>query len=253
MAKPRKLDEFLQWEPGELTPIIDHGILYEGTRLLFYGRYKSMKSMMIKRMALAISRGENWMGFSTTKGPVIYLQTEIPEALLHKRLKVMTGDEEDGELFIWSEFAMTIEDDAVRLNDALREIRPSVLIIDPVYKFTRSNMLDQQQVSTFTKNIDKVTANFPKMATVLVTHSRKSITDDRDVIQGSDDMLGSVIWSAWADSIIRVQRKTEREFWLNFTLRHAEQELGVRKYLLDPKDISFVPNIETNPEISLNG
>ena len=57
---------------------------------------------------------------------------------------------------------------------------------------------------------------------------------------GSDDMLGSAVFSWWADTVLRLQRKEEKNGQVALTLncdvtRYAEDELESKELVFDRK------------------
>ena len=208
--------------------------------------------MLSLRLALAIAKGESWGGaFSTPNAgaSVLYLQLEDPKIMLHKRIKKMCGGDnptpEDRQtlknLVVWSEHWLKLDSEA-GLNVArhyLEKYRPDVLFIDPVYKILSGNMLDAQSVMLLLDNLDRLVNEFG-VSMVLTSHTRKGLYDD----WGSDDMLGSVFFSAWADSVIKVEREdNSNNVLIKFeVIRHAENVLQPVSLVMDSETLQFSPN-----------
>lgn len=248
MPEPRELQEFLSWTPEPLRPLIGDGVMYEGSKVVLYGRYKSLKSMVAIWLGLALAKGEKWLGHNTTPCSVMYLQLEMPEPMLQKRIKKMLStvtEQTQHSLWLWSEFSLKIDDTEGfnRLAYTIDKFKPEVLIIDPIYKVMRGNLLDARQVQDLLDNIDKLIGQFPTMGCLLVSHSRKAATDGGSA-QGTDDLLGSVLFSAWADSILKVTRKEWGDIEVSYDImRNAEEEMPARLYHFDEATCTFTPPV----------
>ena len=243
MAEPMELDDFLRYQPVPAIPIIGSGLMYSGSRVLLYGKYKTMKSMLALRLALALSRGESWMGFETIKGgcDVMYLQLEIPNPMLQERIRKMllnAGPNPTGhKLYIWTQPTMKLDtpEGYQLLSDMLAKYKPKVLIIDPIYKVVSGDLLSTVHIQKLVDWVDLL-VDTHQLALMMVHHSRKGAYEE----WGSDDMLGSVIFSAWADSILKVERRGSNEIVMHFdVVRHATEELPARIYKVDLTNISF--------------
>ena len=257
--EPRQLGEFLRWKPIYPTPFISGGILYPRNRLMLYGRYKALKSMMFLALGRALACGQSWMGFDTPKEGirVLYLQLEIPELLLHKRMARMelgwsaTGSKRMGEMlrenfYVWTEPYMKLDHEPgiAALRQRIEAIRPAAILIDPVYKIISGNILDPNHIRQFCDNIDVLLGDY-ELSVLLAHHARKSaISEDSSYDLGSDDMLGAAVFSYWADTVIKIAKTGEKNnqigLQLNFdVIRHAEEEIEPKAIVFDREDLMF--------------
>ena len=243
MADPIELHDFLKWTPPKLVPVISDGIMYAGSRVILFGRYKSLKSMLATQMCLAISRGDDWLGFKTTKLKVLYLQLEVPPPQLHNRITKMTHNNngiENQNFWLWYEPSLKLDthNGITKLTHRLEEIRPDVLVIDPVYKV----VTDTNNVTVFIDQIDELKEQFG-LSILMVHHPRKRSNDPKKgekEFGDADDMLGSSIFLDWADSVIRVERESHTEIKVSFDVaRHAENELQPRHFEFDVNTLGF--------------
>jgi len=247
VPEPRDLKEFLSWEPPPLQAVISDGLLFQGSKGVLYGRYKSLKSMLAIYLALAVSKGETWLDFTTPimGASVLYLQLELPEPMLQSRIKKMLqgAEETKQKVWVWSEYSLKLDNEGGwnRLYNYVDAMRPELLIIDPIYKVMQGNILDWRSVQDLLDGIDKLLGHFPSMAVVLVSHTRKQ--GDTEA-RGSDDMIGSSVISAWADSIIKVERKSWGDITVSFDIvRHATKELAPRHFSFDENTMQFLPKL----------
>ena len=237
-----ELSDFLTYTPVLPTPVIGSGLLYTGSRAIIYGKYKSLKSMLAMWCALKISRGERWLSYDTVASDVMYLQLEIPNPMLQSRLiKMISGLPSTlsrHKMWIWTEPTIKLDMEAGygKLDDMLTKYKPKVLIIDPIYKVVSGDLLSTQHIQKFVDWVDTLVDKH-QISVILVHHTRKGAYED----WGSDDMLGSVIFSAWADTIMKIERRQNTEVVIRFdVVRHATEELPPRIYEVDLTKLAFV-------------
>ena len=260
--KPQTLNEFLTWEAPHLDPILGQGLMFRGSKVILYGRYKSLKSMLALRFTLSISNGKSWLGFNTLDDglSVLHLQLEIPHPLLQRRVLRMsttsTGAVESrskAPAYFWTEHVLKLDSnqgfDEIAYN--LEHTKADVLVLDPLYKLIGGDIISPSGVQKFIDNIDQLIADF-NISVLLVSHTRKGIIEDRDW-GNSDDMIGSSYFSNWADTLMRVERdKFGGGINVNFeVVRHAEEELGKRHYELS-NELDFIYQPENMLEMGLN-
>lgn len=245
--EPQTLGEFLAWEPNFPEAILGQGILYAGTKAIVYGKYKSLKSMLVQHLGLCISRGQPWLGIDTPKdgATVLYLQLEIPHPLLKRRIMKMSRGSSwtRKPIVFWTEHFLKLDTPLgmMKLEKYLNQFQPNVLIIDPVYKILSGNILDAHAIQTLLDNMDKLIEKYG-IAIVFVSHTRKPMKD-AEAGWGSDDLFGSMFFSAWADSVIMIERG-DKKLRVKFdVIRHAEGDIEPVVVQIDEK-LSFTPYTE---------
>jgi len=200
--------------------------------------------MLAIRFCVNVSQGKPWIGFTTTKSSVMYLQLELPGAMLQQRIKKMVVVSDPHEpLHVWTEptIKIDLDDGYKRIKEMVAKYHPKVLVIDPIYKIMSGDMLDTRHVQNLVDMIDKLIEE-EKVSIMLVHHTRKGVFEE----SGSDDMLGSVIFSAWADSIIKVIRRKDKEVDIKFdVVRHAQEEIKGRVMKVDLDTLEFTPTGRT--------
>lgn len=254
MADPIELSEFLKWQPEKLEPIISDGILYEGSKAIIYGKYKSLKSMLAIRLGLSIVNGTKWLGFETSPVDVLYLQLEIVAPMLQERLKAMTetsvgkngrvipnsNSKLPKSLWLWTEKTIKIDtqEGFERVSEWVNKLKPKLLIIDPIYKIVSGDLLSTNHIQKLTDWLDSLMDNH-ELSMILVHHSKKGTGDDE---WGTDNMLGSSVFNNWADSIIEIQRHAFDQVVVKFeNIRHAKKEISPRFFQVDLQNLEFNP------------
>lgn len=248
MDEPETLEEILARKLSHPKKLVDSGLLYEKTKMVVYGKYKHLKSMLGLDLAFALASGNDWIGFHTKAegSKVFYLQLEISYGLFRQRLaKAWKGRSEHqqpmdhGNLRFWTQHFLKLDRDAgVHLfNHYVEQHKPDVLVIDPMYKIVSGNLLQQIDVQKVLDNIDLMIAKHG-LSVVIIAHTRKGMMDMGE--WGSDDLIGSSILSAWADTIVKAERKGGDRLDIKFdVVRHAEEELEQREVVFNRETLEF--------------
>lgn len=249
--------EFRAWKPVYPPCVIGDGILYKEGKAFLYGRPKSFKSLLAMYLLTAASEGVPWLGHDTPEEgtKVLYVQAEMPHSLLHKTFFKMWGGWTRGtnnaEPIILPTFATDFQlrldttGGLKSLDKLMEEKKPGLVILDSAYKVMAGDLRDSDAVRHFLNNLDQLIEKH-KIALILMAHSRKATMEENE--WGSDDMHGSVFFSAWADSVIKVTRevtkdgKPTQDLTVDFSVvRYAEELLGEEEVTLDEKTLQFRP------------
>ena len=248
VEEPQSLEEILSQPPDHPRSLVGSGLLYAQTKMVVYGRYKALKSMLGLDLAFSLASGHDWVGFSTpaegTK--VMYLQLEIPYGLLRKRLEKTWQYRQSNQPVLeqpifWTQHWLKLDQSEGfnLVEHFVKKHRPSVLIIDPLYKVISGNLLAAVDVQRVLDNIDILIGRY-NLSVIIISHTRKGIMDMGE--WGSDDLLGSVFLSAWADTVVKVERRSDDRLIIKFdVVRHAEEELEQREVVFDRGTLVFVP------------
>jgi hypothetical protein len=186
----------------------DHGVEYAvegllplGGTAVLAGRPKGGKSTLALSLALAVARGEPFLGRETRKGPVLYLALEgAPRgwtALLRK-LGVTVRD----DLLIC--IGRAPEAAIAWLREEVEKHRPVLVIVDTMQRLLR--VKDGNDYATGSNATDAVIelARWANASLVMLHHSGK--TQRADIV---DEVMGSTAWAAAVDTVL-VLRRSER-------------------------------------------
>ena len=234
------LEELVNWEPPEVTPLISHGILEPETVLLVYGHEKAYKSYLSYSLAFALQTGTPWFSFTTRQCRVLLLQSEIPRRLLRRRLvKFIAGNDlYPRDLMICSERFLKLNDPrgegALKVDALIRDYKPEVVIIDPLYKFLQGDPSSAVDVNNWIEVVERIQAR-NHCAIVIIAHTRKRHFDEEGrSIRGPQELMGSSNFPNWIDGMVEVFRQEHSTVELKFTdMRHAEEELPVLQLHID--------------------
>ncbi|GFP41252.1 replicative DNA helicase [Candidatus Hakubella thermalkaliphila] len=237
------LAQFLSLEIPHSEPLIAGEILPKGGVAFIGGQGKSYKTMLALNMGLSLVQGRSFLGQPIARPVrVLYLQQEMSEASLQKRLKVMASGlpQEALERFVLHRLTDTNlkldQSQGLRELEALiRKEKPEVVFLDPLYKFHNLKENATEEMTRLLDNLDRLRNRY-QISLVIAHHLRKPTLGES---QSSPIQLrGSSVLFAYGDSYLtlandRQKRKGYR--LLSYELRNAEA----------PDDVTIRLNPET--------
>lgn len=122
-------------------PVIVHGILHRGSKLIVGGTSKGRKSWALLDLSLAVATGGEWWGFKCVQGRVLYVNFEIQEPFFEGRAAILVESRRAHlppgvfQAITLRGNLESVEDVAAELIALLRDLEPfALIVIDPVYK-----------------------------------------------------------------------------------------------------------------------
>ncbi len=148
------------------------------------------KSTFARCLALAVATGEPFLDCATTKGPVIYLALEEKRSEVRRHFVDLgaTGEEE-----IHIHAASAPQEAVVELCQRTKELKPVLIVIDPLFKFVR--IRDEKAYAEVCNAIEPLlTLARESGAHVLLSHhsGKMERADATDGILGSTAIFGGV-------------------------------------------------------------
>ncbi len=241
-------NQLIKWQPPYVPSIIEGGILPEKSKLLLYGKYETWKSMLAMHTAFTVAEGRPWFGFKTNKATSYTVQNEIAKKLHRLRIiKYTTGNKISYNAMEYMvifhtdlEFKLDKPYCQSLLEKDLESMRPSLLIVDPVYSNIVGRQTDEYDVGKFLDKINHLSEKYG-MAVILIHHERKSQIVDGSIFRSSEDVFGSAKFLNWCDSAVRTTKLDTHRIELSFEkVRHSET--GTHKSIvveINPKDLTF--------------
>lgn len=123
-----------------IPDLLIEGLLHKGSKLSLGGNSKAFKSWTFLNIALSIATGEPWLGLTTTRAKVLYLNFEIQPAFIHRRLQVLCSARalkpEPGYLDIWNLRGFSAPHTVIipKVIQRAKTLGYGLAIIDPSYK-----------------------------------------------------------------------------------------------------------------------
>jgi len=111
----------------ELPWLID-GLMIRGGISLLAGASKAGKSTITRQLAMAVSRGHEWLGRKVHKGKVLYLALEEQEYMLSHQLKKLGLNKDDNILYHVG--APNIGDLKDNLTQAIEHYKADLIVVD---------------------------------------------------------------------------------------------------------------------------
>lgn len=184
----------ITWKPlGELMsqPVVEVDYLWEGrlamgTTNILVSKPKVGKSTLARNLALAVSRGESFLGVNTQKGSVLYLALE-------ERAEDVTADFRAMGAYGTEDILIADAGMMVSVVAAIRKRRPILVVIDPMIRLVR--ILDANAYAELYAVLGPLIDIARETgACVLILHhsSKTSKSDAIDSPLGSTAMAGAV-------------------------------------------------------------
>ena len=192
--------EDLLAEPEEKVKWLVHDHLPTGGLSLMTAKPKVGKSTLTRCLALAVARGEHWLGSATSQGPVLYLALEEKRSEVRRHFRQMGATPAD-QVFIYTALAPQNGLELLRQEVAWKE--PALVIIDPLFRFTR--VRDSNDYAVVTAALEPLMDLARQSdAHVLVTHHSSKVNRS-----GGDEILGSTALFGSVDTVFSL-RRTDR-------------------------------------------
>ena len=146
------------------------------------------KSTTARCLALAVAKGEDFLGRSTSQGPVVYLALEEKRSEVQAHFARMGALDEE----IYLHFGSSPEDALHGLEAAITTYKPALVIIDPLMRFIR--VRDSNDYAEMTRAMEPLMtmARVSGPHILCVHHAGKGDREGGDSILGSTAIFGSV-------------------------------------------------------------
>ena len=214
------IEELIEYKAAQRKQIISNNILCPQYKMIMYGKGGLYKSLLSLHTMVTIANGGRWFGFQTTKCKTAFMTAEGALEDLQDR----TVDYCDGMKINYKQLKescrLTVERDTkldrgygANLLEAnlLAPFHPEVVIIDPIYAVTSGRMTDEYDVRKFIDEMNRLITTY-NFALILIHHTRKDVIADGEVVEcDEDDLMGSVVWRNWCDTIVKVHSTDRTE------------------------------------------
>jgi hypothetical protein len=160
------------------VPYLIHRLIPEKSRIALVGPAKTGKSFFAFQLALAVAQGLPFLGRSTSKGRVLYLQFDTPDPIWKERLDdlVVNGVDLSGDIVLIRPGTMEKPFDLMSLqsqtmlNKLVNRVEPKLVIIDVLSKI---HHLDGNTERDMRRVWDVLNSIFGDMALMIVHHTTK--------------------------------------------------------------------------------
>jgi len=195
------------------TDWIWDGILPSGGLSLLVAKPKVGKTTLALNLAVAISKGEDFLGRKTQQAPVVYLALEEKRSEAQKKIKALGVTDEP----LYFHFGSAPHEAIKEVSPLIKETRAGLLVIDVLQKFVRvKDLNDYAQVTRALEPL-MATARLDNCHILLTHHAGKSDRQDGDDILGSTGLLGGV------DTSVHIKKRDQRRTF--FTIQRYGEDV----------------------------
>lgn len=199
-------------EDPPLDPVLIDGILRQGHKMIITSASKAGKTFLVLDLAIAITKGAEWLGHQCEKGNVLYVNLEIARPSLHNRLKAIYAargyppHSMDG-LYVWNlrGKAKSLDQLAPQLIALLKRriqsgTRFAAIILDPIYKIEIGDENSASDMARFFNEFDRI-AEETGAAVISVHHHSKGMQGAKKV---ADRGSGSGVFARDPDALLDI-------------------------------------------------
>jgi hypothetical protein len=212
-------------------PFLIEGLLHKGDKMLIASRSKAGKSMLLIQLALAVAGGGEWLGHRCRKGRVLFVNLELNEVELARRIfRVLDaggqGHPGDG-LHLWNLRGEGIRPLAAFTEKAIGRVEGAgfdLVVLDPFYKLADGVENAAEDVAGALLRIDAI-AEASGASVAYAHHHAKGAQASRSVL---DRASGSGVFARDADVLLDLielspgAARSERLSWLSGGLPPGE-------------------------------
>jgi hypothetical protein len=176
------------------------------------GEPKSYKSWLALDLAVSVASGAPCLRRfpARQKGPVVFFPAEDPLHVVRARLQAITQaagvafETLDLHVITAPTLRLDVADDRVRLRNAVADVRPKLLVLDPFVRLHRADENAAAEVAPLLGFLRTLQRRYGT-AVVMVHHARKGAAHARagQALRGSSEL------HAWGDSNLYLRRQRD--------------------------------------------
>ena len=212
------LKEILEDDSSPPEPIIDNGILLDGTILIIVGPAKSKKTFLTQNLALSIAMGNDFSGFKITKPKkVAYFLAEggyySNRERLIKMAENISPDNTDNFLIDYPSYILLNHQESYEeIYSLIKESGAEVVVFDPLIRFHDAEENSANGISEVFSRIRQLIDELG-ISVILVHHTGKVETRGG---RGSSAITGEY------DSCLTIHKEQDDCIRLTYDMRHVE-------------------------------
>lgn len=196
------LSDLLRRPPVEHRWLVKNRLPIGGLSV-FAGKPKAGKSTTARALALAVARGEPWLGHEVTQGPVLYIAPEEKADEVRLHFAAM-GAHEDENLPLYLHTSRTPTDALTKLRRAVERVKPVLIMVDTLARVMHvKDLNDYAQVTA-------ALAPFMDLARETGAHLMVLHHLGKGDRVGADAVLGSTAIRGAVDTTLMLKRTEDR-------------------------------------------
>ena len=236
---PENVYDFLKRDIPELEYYVTQ-FLQKSGKTLVSAPTNVGKSLLSMNLILTLCSGEEEFldTFEVEKGRCLYLDFEMGESAMKKRLIKMMGQNMtvDG-LFVKSMLGVDLLEENIKdqIQKWIGELNIDILVLDPIGSAWSGDENNKQDAVKITSFLDGLVEKF-SISVVVVHHWRKSTKDFKS---GGEMAAGSYKWIAWPDNHVTIDGPINN---LKVVCQKGRNEVKFDPFriALDPERLTFV-------------
>ena len=207
------MTEVLHGEFPSGVPLVE-GMIYSGENTLLVAPPKTGKTIFTTQLALSVIAGARLAGMwsAPTKKSVLYVSLENSMSEIQavtRRLVALEGVDEKAcaEFTLVKAAMMPLNDGGFEVLEGLVEKhKPSLLVLDPLYRVHKGTLVDDGQVALTTGRLNMLT-DIGGHATIVVAHEHRQrrTPEGRVIDEGGEAYFGSYVLAAWVQNLYRLE------------------------------------------------
>jgi RecA-family ATPase len=208
------------------TPsLVGDKLVIPGGVAILAAQPKVGKSYLVMQLALVRAYDRPWIGFSTTPGRTLYINTEIVEVECQARFRQLTargGHPLRGAVHVATLLghALNRPEDFDLIAGHIERTDVDLIIIDCLSSFLDGDESSQEHIKPFLQAVNQLRARYG-VAVLVVHHHRKPPRESKGKFSPTaHDMSGSGLLFRWPDTVITAEKLTDG-VKLSFDTRHA--------------------------------
>ena len=198
-------DELMARAPHPPPEVVE-GILHQGCKMILGGTSKSNKSWCLLDLAISVASGKSWWGRPCTRMRVLYINFELPDWAIKKRLEALCANRPecqdlDKMLCIWNLRGHNGDLTLLRpkLEAILSRYQFGLIILDPAYKLLGNRDENANGDIANLMNEFEGLCRSTGAAVVVAHHFAKG---DSTAKEAGDRLSGAGAWVRDPDSIV---------------------------------------------------
>jgi RecA-family ATPase len=237
LPEPESLSDVWNNLPELSEPLIDN-VLRKGHKMLLAGPSKAGKSFALIELCIAIAEGRKWLGWSCTRGKILYVNLELDRASCLHRFKDVYDKlgylpQNISNIDIWNLRGKSIPMDKLAPKLIRRAAKKDyiAIVIDPIYKVITGDENSADQMALFCNQFDKVCTELGCAVIYCHHHSKGSQGGKRSMDRASgsgvfardpDALLDLIELELTEEIITQEENKLICDVCINFLNDHIE-------------------------------
>lgn len=201
---------------------------------LVAGEPKSFKSVIAMDIGISVASGKPFMNKHpvTQQGGVLYIDNENGEGIMYDRYQKMASAKRikrDIPFYLVPVQSLKLddEDDQVDLWKLVEDLKPVLVIIDPLYRSTNGDISSQEDMGVITDFLSDMHTELG-VGVMVVHHSSKGSDSKR----GGNRVYGTTFLHGWGESNLYLQSEANLdEGWGTIIMEREFRGAGLRNKL----------------------